>query len=80
MIEKFLNPFRDMKESAKAQHEVDKAAFAAVKAESKANFAQAKLNSSPQAHKAAMQKEREKQLDQAHARIAAAEKRMNELS
>ena len=30
--------FNDMKESAKAQHEVDKANFAAVKAESKANF------------------------------------------
>ncbi len=30
--------FSDMKESAKAQHEVDKAEFQAVKAESKANF------------------------------------------
>lgn len=30
--------FEDMKESAKAQHEVDKAEFAQVKAESKANF------------------------------------------
>jgi len=30
--------FSDMKESAKAQHEVDKAEFAATKAESKANF------------------------------------------
>ena len=30
--------FNDMKESAKLQHEVDKANLAAVKAESKANF------------------------------------------
>lgn len=30
--------FKDMAESAKAQHEVDKANFAAVKAESKATF------------------------------------------
>lgn len=30
--------FSDMKESAKAQHEVDKAEFEAVKADSKANF------------------------------------------
>lgn len=30
--------FNDMKESAKAQHEVDKANFEAVKAESRANF------------------------------------------
>ena len=34
----FKNSFSDMKESAKAQHEVDKANFEAVKAESKANF------------------------------------------
>lgn len=30
--------FKDMKDSAKTQHEVDKANLAAVKAESKANF------------------------------------------
>ncbi len=30
--------FRDMAESAKAQHEVDKANFKAIKAEAKANF------------------------------------------
>lgn len=34
----FKNAFSDMKESAKAQHEVDKAEFQAVKAEAKANF------------------------------------------
>ena len=34
----FKKAFRDMKESAKAQHEVDKANFAAAKAEAKANF------------------------------------------
>ena len=34
----FANAFSDMKESAKAQHELDKANFEAVKAESKANF------------------------------------------
>ena len=34
----FKNAFSDMKESAKAQHEVDKANLEAVKAESKANF------------------------------------------
>ena len=38
----FKNAFNDMKESAKAQHEVDKANFAAVKAESKANWEEAK--------------------------------------
>lgn len=38
-IKKFLkDAFGDMKESAKAQHEVDKAEFQAAKAEAKANF------------------------------------------
>jgi len=34
----FKKSFKDMKESAKSQHEVDKANFNAVKAESRANF------------------------------------------
>ena len=34
----FQKAFNDMKESTKAQHEVDKAEFAAAKAEAKANF------------------------------------------
>lgn len=34
----FKKAFSDMKESAKAQHQVDKANFEAAKAESKANF------------------------------------------
>ena len=34
----FKKAFGDMKESTKAQHEVDKANFAATKAEAKANF------------------------------------------
>ncbi len=34
----FKNAFVDMKESAKAQHQVDKANFAAAKAEARANF------------------------------------------
>ena len=34
----FKNAFGDMKASAKAQHEVDKAEFKAAKAEAKANF------------------------------------------
>jgi hypothetical protein len=38
IVEFFKKAFNDMKESAKAQHEVDKANFAAAKAEAKANF------------------------------------------
>lgn len=36
--------FNDMKESAKAQHEVDKAEFHATKAEAKANFEENKFH------------------------------------
>ena len=38
--------FANMAESAKAQHEVDKANFEAVKAESKANFEENKFHNS----------------------------------
>ena len=38
IISFFKNAFGDMKRSAKAQHEVDKANFEAAKAESRANF------------------------------------------
>ena len=38
MSEFFKKAFQDMKESARAQHEVDKANFEAAKAESRANF------------------------------------------
>ncbi len=38
----FARAFEDMKESARAQHAVDKAEFEAVKAESKANWEEAK--------------------------------------
>ena len=42
----FANAFSDMKESAKAQHELDKANFEAVKAESKANFEEKRFHNS----------------------------------
>jgi len=42
----FANTFSDMKESAKAQHELDKANFEAVKAESKANFEENRFHNS----------------------------------
>ena len=40
------NVFEDMRESAKAQHELDKANFAAVKAEAKAQWEEAKARKS----------------------------------
>jgi hypothetical protein len=63
-----------MKESTKAQHAVDKANFAAVKAESKANWEEAKL--SPSQRQAKMQAERDAQISAANKRKAAAEARI----
>ena len=71
----FKKAFGDMKESAKAQHEVDKANFAAAKAESKANWEEAKM--SPAQRQAKMQKEREAQIAAANERKAAAEARID---
>ncbi len=73
----FKNAFSDMKESAKAQHELDKAEFAAVKAGSKANFAEAKAMGSIEARKRAEQKKQSEQIDLANARIEAANKRID---
>ena len=64
-----------MKDSAKAQHEVDKAQFEAVKAESKAQWEEAKMT--PAGRQALMQDEREKQIVAANERAAAAQARID---
>ncbi|MBQ9802427.1 MAG: hypothetical protein IJW51_05095 [Clostridia bacterium] len=71
----FKNAFGDMKKNAKAQHEVDKANFAAAKAESRATWEEAKM--SPAARQDLMQKERDAQIKAANERTAAAEARIN---
>ena len=70
----FKKAFRDMKESTKAQHEVDKANFAATKAEAKANWEEAKM--SPSQRQAKMQEERDAQIAAANERKAAADARI----
>ncbi|MBQ8174385.1 MAG: hypothetical protein IJ009_03185 [Clostridia bacterium] len=72
----FKNAFNDMKESARAQHEVDKANLAAVKAESKAQWEEAKAMGKPETRKAMMQAERDKQIAEANERKTAAEARI----
>ena len=52
MSKKKKKAFQEMKEDTKAQHAVDKANFAAAKAEAKANFQEAKAAGSIKAHKA----------------------------
>lgn len=68
----FQNAFNDMKESAKAQHEVDKAEFAAVKAESKAQWEEAKTKGNPKMLKAKIQADRDKKTAAANDRLSAA--------
>ena len=72
----FKKAFEDMKESAKAQHEVDKANFAAAKAESRAQFEEAKAMGKPETRKAMMQAERDKQIAEANERKAVADARI----
>lgn len=73
----FKGAFEDMKESAKAQHEVDKANFAAAKAESKAQWEEAMAMGDPNKHKAMMQAERDEQIAAANKRIAEAQERID---
>ena len=74
----FKDAFSDMKESAKAQHEVDRANLNAVKAESKANFEEAKAMGKPETRKAMMQAERDEQIAEANRRKCDAEARINQ--
>ena len=76
MTEFLKKAFNDMKESARAQHEVDKANIAAVKAESRAQFEEAKAMRNPETRKAMMQAERDAQIEEANKRRAEAEARI----
>ena len=74
LIQFFKNAFADMKASTRAQHEVDKANFAATKAEAKAQWEEAKM--SPKARQAQMQEDREKQIAEANERKSIADERI----
>lgn len=71
----FKKAFADMKASTKAQHEVDKANFAAAKSEAKANWEEAKM--SPSQRQAKMQRERDAQIVAANERKAEADARID---
>ncbi|MBQ8358150.1 MAG: hypothetical protein IJX39_10170 [Clostridia bacterium] len=73
----FKKAFGDMKKSAKAQHEVDKANFDAVKAESKANWEEAKAMGRPESREALMQRERDEAIAAANKRTAEAQERID---
>lgn len=76
IIRFFKKAFRDMKEDAKAQHEVDKANFNAVKAESKALWEEAKAMGNPEKRKEMKQAERNEQIKAANQRIKEAQARI----
>lgn len=72
----FKKAFADMKENAKSQHEADKANFNAVKAESKANWEEAKAMGNPQNAKKKIRAKQDEQIQNANQRISAAEERI----
>ncbi len=73
----FKKAFKNIKESAKAQHEVDKANLAAVKAESKAQLEEAKAAGKIETRKTIIQTERDEQIAAAKKRKEDAEARIN---
>ena len=73
----FKNAFSDMKESARAQHEVDKANWNATKAESKAQWEEAKAMGKPETRKKVLQAQRDEQIAAAQQRQADAQARID---
>ena len=73
----FKNAFKDMKDSTRAQHEVDKANLNAAKAESRAQWEEAKAMARPESRKRMMQAQRDGQIAEANARKAEAEARID---
>lgn len=77
-MSKKFHPFRDMAESAKAQHEVDKANFEAAKMQAKAQWEEAKL--SPKQRQALDRQKRDEQIAAAKAKTAEAQARINNVN
>ena len=74
----FKKAFTDMKQSAKEQHKVDRANFAAAKAESKAQWEEAKAMGNPETMKKIQKEQRNAQIREANERMAAARKRIDD--
>ena len=71
--------FRDMKESAKLQRQIDRANFQAVKLESKAFYQEQKRLSNPSARSAAEKERMQKELEAANLRVAEAQEKVDAL-
>ena len=74
----FKQAFRDMKESAKRQREIDKANFKAKKMETKAFYQEQKAKRNPEVRKMVQEQEYQQQMAEAKARQDAAQKRIDE--
>lgn len=74
----FKQAFRDMKESAKRQREIDKANFKAQKMETKAFYQEQKAKNNPETRKIVQEQEYQQKMAEAKARQEAAQKRIDE--
>lgn len=69
--------FRDMKESARLQRQIDKANFKAQRLETKAFYEEQKRLSKPSARTAAEKERMQKELEVANQRVEAAQAKVN---
>ena len=74
----FKQAFRDMKESARMQREIDRANFRAVRLETKAFYQEQKAKRNPEVRKMIQEQEYQQQMAEAKARQEAAQKRIDE--
>ena len=74
----FKQAFRDMKESAKRQREIDKANFKTQKMETKAFYQEQKAKNNPETRKMLQEQEYQQKMAEAKARQEAAQKRIDE--
>lgn len=75
----FRRAFRDMKESARLQHEIDKANYKAAKLESKAFYQEQKRLSKPSVRTAAERERMERELQEAILRQEKAQAKLDSI-
>lgn len=75
----FKRAFRDMKESARLQHKIDKANFEATKLENKAAFQEQKRKSNPKVRTAEERKRMENELEAANQRKEEAQRKLDSI-
>ena len=74
----FRQAFRDMKESARMQREIDRANFRAVRLETRAFYQEQKAKRNPEVRKMVQEQEYQQKMSEAKARQEAAQKRIDE--